>query len=85
MLPIRYYRELLSNCPEDYAVYVNSPFPKQNRVILTASDVSSRYTRRNRHEFGKIADYIEAIAEGNRGITWYFSLPTSIWKKWRRF
>ena len=67
MLPIRYYRELLSNCPEDYAVYVNSPFPKQNRVILTASDVSSRYTRRNRHEFGKIADYIEAIAEGKQG------------------
>ena len=46
---------------------MNSPFPKQNRVILTASDVSSRYTRRNRHEFGKIADYIEAIAEGKQG------------------
>ena len=48
MLPIRYYRELLSNEPEDYAVYVNSPFPEKNRAILVSSDLSSRYTRRNK-------------------------------------
>ena len=67
MLPIRYYRELLSNEPEDYAVYVNSPFPKKNRAILIASDISSRYTRRNRREFEKAADYIEEIASAKAG------------------
>lgn len=67
MLPIRYYRELLSNGPEDYAVYVNSPFPKKNRAILIASDISSRYTRRNRREFEKAADYIEEIASAKVG------------------
>lgn len=67
MLPIRYYRELLSNCPEDYAVYVSSPFPEKNRSILISSDVSSRYTRRNRREYEKVADYIENIAAGKAG------------------
>lgn len=67
MLPIRYYRELLSNEPEDYAVYVNSPFPEKNRAILVSSDVSSRYTRRNRREFEKAADYIQEIASARTG------------------
>lgn len=67
MLPIRYYRELLSNEPEDYAVYVNSPFPEKNRAILVASDLSSRYSRRNRREFEKAADYIEEIALARSG------------------
>lgn len=67
MLPIRYYRELLSNEPEDYAVYVNSPFPEKNRAILVSSDISSRYTRRNRREFEKAADYIEEIASAKMG------------------
>mgnify|MGYP000308510154 FL=1 len=67
MLPIRYYRELLSNEPEDYAVYVNSPFPEKNRAILVSSDLSSRYTRRNRREFEKAADYIEEIASAKMG------------------
>lgn len=37
---------------------VQSSFPKENRRILIGSDVSSRYTRRNRAEYRKIAGYI---------------------------
>ena len=33
MLPVRYYRELLSGGEEDYAVYVASPFPRENRAV----------------------------------------------------
>lgn len=67
LLPIRYYRELLSNEPEDYAIYVDSPFEQKNRLLLTASDVTSRYTRRNENEFRKILRYIRALAAGKTG------------------
>lgn len=67
LLPIRYYKKLLSGNEEDYAVYANSPFEKKNRMILIASDVSSRYTRRNQSEYRKIADYIETVAGSHKG------------------
>ena len=54
-----YYKELLSGNQEDYAVYVESPFPRENRLLLVASDVSSRYTRRNQREYEKVAEYIQ--------------------------
>lgn len=67
MLPIRYYRELLSNDPEDYAIYVDSPFDRKNRLLLTASDVTSRYTRRNESEYRKILRYIGETARAKKG------------------
>lgn len=67
MLPIRYYRELLSNDPEDYAVYVDSPFDRKNRLILAASDVTSRYARRNESEYRKILHYIYGMAGAKKG------------------
>lgn len=58
MFPMLYYRELLTTDRDAYGIYVQSPFPKENRRILIGSDVSSRYTRRNRAEYQKIAGYI---------------------------
>lgn len=67
LLPIRYYRQLLSNDEEDYTVYVNSPFPQQHRLLLAAADVTSRYTRRNSLEYRKILDYICCAAKVKKG------------------
>lgn len=67
MLPIRYYRELLSNEPEDYAVYVDSPFDREKRLLMAATDVTSRYTRRNESEYRKILRYIYEMAEAKKG------------------
>ncbi|MDY4404260.1 ATP-dependent DNA helicase [Blautia sp.] len=58
MFPMPYYREILTTDRDAYGIYVQSPFPKENRRILIGSDVSSRYTRRNRAEYQKIAGYI---------------------------
>ena len=43
LLPVNYYRSLLSTREDDYAVYIPSPFPAGNRLICVAGDVSSRY------------------------------------------
>lgn len=67
LLPVNYYKELLTGNREEYAVYANSPFPRENRLLLVASDVSSRYTRRNRREYERVAEYIRRIAAGRAG------------------
>lgn len=67
MLPIRYYRELLSNEEEDYTVYVNSPFSQEQRLLLLASDVTSRYTRRNEAEYQKILSYLYQMTKARQG------------------
>ena len=46
LLPMNYYRKLLSNRQDDYGIYVESPFSQKNRCILNAGDVSSLYSRR---------------------------------------
>ena len=80
MIPVMYYKKLLSGNPEDFAVYANSPFDREKRLILVAKDVSSRYTRRNKAEFGKVAGYIMMLAQSMWEIIWYFFLPTVIWR-----
>lgn len=67
LLPILYYKKLLSGNVEDYAVYAQSPFAPENRLLLIGADVSSRYTRRNRAEYARIVDYIRALAQSHRG------------------
>ena len=66
-LPLPYYRKLLSTREDDYGVYVPSPFPQENRIILTCGDVSSRYTRRGYEEYRKIAEYIARTASAKKG------------------
>lgn len=67
LLPVRYYMGLLSGTEEDYAVYAQSPFDREKKKVLVASDVSSRYTRRGREEYEKIADYIFKTMESQEG------------------
>lgn len=58
LLPVRYYMEQLAGRADDYAIYAPSPFPANNRLLMVASDVSTKYTRRNPYEYRKIATYI---------------------------
>lgn len=67
MLPITYYKELLHDCEEDYAIYVPSPFPKENRRILVGTDVSSRYRLRGDKMYEKIVLYIDKLVHGKSG------------------
>lgn len=67
LLPILYYKELLSGNTEDYAVYADSPFPRENRLLMVSGDVSSRYSRRNKREFEKVLCYILEVAAQKQG------------------
>lgn len=67
MLPIPYYREMLSNEEEDYAVYIPSPFEEEKRLLAIGSDVTSRYTKRGYEQYEKIVWYLDQIIDSKVG------------------
>lgn len=67
LLPIMYYKELITGDRDDYAVYAETSFTRRQRFLAAAGDVSSRYTRRNENEYRKIAGYISATADIRKG------------------
>ncbi len=68
LLPVQYYKSLLSDMPEkDYEMYVDSPFDSSRRLIFTGDDVSSRYTMRGPRMYEKISSYIAKIIRAKPG------------------
>lgn len=67
LLPIHYYKKLLSVETDDYAVYAKSLFPQQNRRLLVGTDVSTKYTRRGPKTYERISDYILQVVREKRG------------------
>lgn len=67
ILPVRYYMEMLSDCPDDKAIYIPSPFDKKNRSIMIARDVTTRYTKRNENQYIRICSYIENLVNSKQG------------------
>lgn len=67
LLPIGYYKRLLSTKPDNYAVYAHSIFTADQRLLFVGKDVSSKYTRRTPEEFSRIASYIKKIACARQG------------------
>jgi Rad3-related DNA helicase len=58
LLPIHYYKRLLSTVEDNYAIYAESPFSEERRLLAIGGDVSTKYTRRTPEEFSRIAQYI---------------------------
>ena len=67
LLPIRYYKTLLSTSKEDYAIYAKSPFDPANRRILLGMDVSTKYTRRGSEMYRRYAEYLIQAAKARQG------------------
>lgn len=67
LLPVNYFKEMLSGNADDYAVYAHSPFDTDNKRVLIGRDVTSRYTRRNYNEYAKIAGYIHTLTQSKQG------------------
>ncbi len=67
LLPINYYKKLLSVGTEDYAVYAKSPFDTANRLLLLGNDVSTKYTLRGQKMYERYAEYILRIVQAKQG------------------
>lgn len=67
LLPIHYYKQLLSVEKEDYAIYVESTFSEKNRFLAIGRDLSTKYTRRGPQLYEKYAAYLLALVSGKSG------------------
>ena len=84
--PPKVYRDLILRNKQDvHLKEFDSPFPPENRLILTARDVSSRFEQRTDQMLKKCADYIETISltsEGNMSVFFTsYNLMNSILSK----
>ncbi len=67
LLPVKYYRKMFSTRSDDYAIYAETSFSSRQRALLVADDVSSRYTRRGRGEYRRMAGYIHEVTAEKTG------------------
>ena len=67
LFPIEYYKELLGGDRKDKEILAKSIFPKENRKILVAKDVISRYEDRTDANDEAIAGYIYRMVKAKCG------------------
>lgn len=67
LLPVNYFKEMLSGNTKETAVYATSVFSSDAKEVYIASDVSSRMSRRGPAEYERIADYIHTMSQVKEG------------------
>lgn len=67
LLPIQYYKRLLSTEKDNYAVYIDSSFDTKKRLLMNGVDVSTRYTMRSREMYQRYAKYIFRVVKAKMG------------------
>lgn len=74
LLPVTYYKSLLSTKKDDYAIYARSSFDPDKKQVLIGADTSSRYTNRTVQEYQKMAGYmIETVRARTGNYMVFFS------------
>ena len=67
LLPIQYYKKLLSTEKDNYAVYIDSSFDTKKRLLMNGVDVSTRYAMRSREMYQRYATYIFRVVKAKMG------------------
>ena len=67
LLPIQYYKKLLSTEKDNYAIGVRSPFEQSRRLIVNGIDVSTRYKMRTSKMYRKYAEYLMEMVSARPG------------------
>ncbi len=67
LLPIRYYKKLMTTHEECGALYIPSPFDTGKRLLLIGGDVDTRYRARTPEMYERVADYIRDTALAKTG------------------
>lgn len=67
LLPIQYYKRLLSTKKDNYAVGVRSPFKKKHRLIINGWDVNTKYKDRTPSMYNKYAQYLLRMISVKKG------------------
>lgn len=66
LMPLDYFREILGGCQDDYIMYLDSPFDINNRCLLVADGISTRYRDREQSS-REVVECIKAVVRGKKG------------------
>lgn len=66
LIPMDYHKYILGGEDDDYTIYLNSPFPIENRCILVADSISTKYRYRE-GSYSDIVEYISSVLNAKKG------------------
>lgn len=66
LLPMDYFKQLLGSGDNSKVLYLKSPFDVQNRCLLIANQVSTRYVNRA-NSYSQIVEYINSVVSSKCG------------------
>ncbi|MDP4176753.1 MAG: ATP-dependent DNA helicase [Bacillota bacterium] len=66
LMPIDYFSDILGGGKDSYTIRLSSPFDIENRAILIADNISTKYNNRDK-TYSIIADYIKVVLEQKHG------------------
>ncbi|GAA0728966.1 ATP-dependent DNA helicase [Clostridium malenominatum] len=64
--PMNYFMDLLGGDKEDFSFGIPSPFDNNNRKIIIAGNISTRYKNRD-NSIGQIVEYIKTFIKSKKG------------------
>ena len=67
LLPVNYFKDLLSVRDDDYAVYAETSFDKSLSLVAIAKGVTSKYTERGASQYALAAKYIKVMTDARCG------------------
>lgn len=67
LLPIQYYKSLLSTEKDNYAIYAKSTFDTRKRLLVNGVDVSTKYTKRTEEMYLRYARYLIDVVKAKNG------------------
>ncbi len=66
LIPMDYHKNILGGEEDDYTIYLDSPFSIENRRILVANKISTKYRDREK-SYSEIVEYISSVLNAKEG------------------
>lgn len=81
LLPIQYYKNLLGGEETDYEMYAKSVFEPSRKAMFVSKDATTKYTKRTKEGYERIAAYIHEVVKNRQGNYMVFFPSYAFMKK----
>ncbi len=81
LLPIQYYKNLLGGEESDFEMYARSVFDPNKKALFVSRDATTKYSKRTKEGYEKIASYIHEIVRNRQGNYMVFFPSYAFMKK----
>ena len=81
LLPIQYYKNLLGGEETDYEMYAKSVFEPSRKALFVSKDATTKYTKRTKEGYERIAAYIHEVVKNRQGNYMVFFPSYAFMKK----